>query len=169
MFIGAKIAPVILMLTLGDKTESKTVSQRAGDVEGTTAATKAAGGTADACIPVVLRFFADQINDAAGIENSVQQRGRAFQHLNAIGGGIHAQPLIAADTVDKYRAVRVDAKAAFDKAVLCATQGITLSHAADEFHRIIDAFNLKVVNDLRRDDADGLRHVTERSGCFTPR
>ena len=148
MFVAAEVTPVILVLALGDQAEGEAAAQRAGHIDAAAAAAEAVGGAANAGVPVILRFFADQVDDAAGAEDAIQQRSGTFQHLDAIGGGVHAQPLVAAHAVDEHRTVGVNPKAAFNEAILGAAERVALGDAADEFHRVIDAFDLEVVNHL---------------------
>ncbi len=58
----------------GHKTKSKTIAEWPGDVDSPAAAAKTVSGTANAGVPVILRFFADEVDDAARAENTIQQR-----------------------------------------------------------------------------------------------
>ncbi|MNF05090.1 hypothetical protein D3C80_2047420 [compost metagenome] len=96
-------------------------------------------------MPVVLRFFADDVDHAARILDAVQQRSRAFQHFNALGGGIEIQPLAAAHAVAVNGAVRVGTETAAHKAIFGARQRVAFGDTADKTHRIGQACGLIVL------------------------
>ena len=114
---------------------------------------------------VVLRQFrllADHVDHAARVLNAIQQRGRAFEHFDAINRGVHATALHDRHAVAHDRAVAVVAETAGHHRILRAAQGVALGDAADVGQCIIEIARRLIADDLRRDDVDGLRDFLQR-------
>ena len=171
--VTAEIAPVVLADAVADEAIGKAlVADRTGNVEqAVSAGFRGAEGRAeqrDRAVLVELRPLADGVDDAAGIHDAVEQRGRPLQHLDAFDRGIEAAALHQRHAVAHDRAVAVVAEAAADHRVLAAGERVGLGDAGDVDERIVDVARELVLQHLRGHDVDGLRGI-ERRGAAAQR
>lgn len=103
------------------------------------------------------RLFGDDIDDAAGVHDAVEQRGRALQHLDALGRRVECPALHDRHTIMHDRAVAVAAKAALQDGVLRGRERVALGDPADIGQHIVQIAGPLVPDDLGRHDVDRLR------------
>ncbi|MOA24401.1 hypothetical protein D3C78_1450760 [compost metagenome] len=111
---------------------------------------------------MVLGLLADQVDQPARFQGAIEQRGRALEHLDALGGGVEIARQVAAHAIAQDRAVGVAAEAALDEAVLGTSQGVALGHATDEFHGLVQRADPVVLESLRGHHLQRLRLFLER-------
>ena len=160
---GAEITPVILVLIFARQAirQARAVN-RAGNINLSGAAAKAGRGSGEGTAEGLLRAFGDDVNQAARIENAVERRGRAFQHLYALGCGIKAARQHGAQAVGHDRAVAVRAKSAAHEGILRTAQGVGLHHVADVIERFIQRGGMLILKHFIADGIDHLRDVQHR-------
>ena len=165
--MSAEIAPIIFVDMIHHHAIGQPgIAQCARAVEGAAAAVLAVAvgrpGVGQGVVLRQFRFLADQIDHAARVLNTVQQRCRAFEHFDAIDRGVHATPLHDRHAVAHDRAVAVITEAAGHHRILGAAQRVALGDAADVGQRVVEIARRLIANDLRRDDIDGLRDFLKR-------
>ncbi|MNM61434.1 hypothetical protein D3C81_727350 [compost metagenome] len=166
--VHAEVAPVILILVIDDQAVGEVaVAECAGAVETTTAAMLAAAvgrATHRQCVVLLqLWALADHVDDPAWVLDAIQQRGRAFEHFDALGAGIQATALHDGHAITHDRAVAVVTKAALHHGVGGAAKVVALGDAADVGQGVIEVAWGLVANDLCRDHVDGLGDVLVRA------
>jgi hypothetical protein len=171
--MATEIAPIVLADAVADEAIGQSaVADRAGDVEGAVSATSGVGvgrtEQRDRAVLVQLRTLADGVDDAAGIHDAAEQRGRTLQHLDALDGGVEAAALHQRHAVAHDRAVAVVTEAAAKHGVLGAGERVGLDDAVAIDQRVIEIPGQLVLQHLLRHDVDRLRRV-ERRGATAQR
>ena len=138
-FVFTEIAPVILILIFADQSVRQICAfDGAGDVDAAGAAAKAGGGPGNRTGELPLRPFSDDVDQPAGVEDTVQRRGGPLQDFHPFGGGVKAARQHGAQAVGHDRAVAVGAEAAAGKGVLGTAEGVGLHHVSDVIQRLIE-------------------------------
>jgi len=96
----------------------------------------------------VFGTLADDVDQPTWFQGTIKQRRWPLEHLDPLGGGVEVARQVAAHAIAQSRPVGVGTKAAFDEAILSTGQCVALCHAANEFHRIVQRSDLKVLDGL---------------------
>src|SRR5678816_2531111 len=96
--MAPEIAPIVFADAITDEAIGEAaIADRAGDIDRAVGAALVAGvGRAEQGHRAILIEFgalADRVDDAAGIHDAVEQRGRPLQHFDALDRGIEAAAL----------------------------------------------------------------------------
>ena len=138
-FVFTKIAPVILILVFPNQPVRQIRAfDGAGDVEAAGTAAKAGGRRGNRTRELPLRPFGDDVDQPAGVEDTVQRRSWPLQDFHPFGGGVKTAWQHGAQTVGHDRAVAVGAEAAAGKGVLGTAEGVGLHHVSDVIQRLIE-------------------------------
>ena len=159
----AKVAPVVFILIFADDpVRQPRPFDGPGDVKLAAAAAKAGGGRRNRAAEGFLRAFGHHVNQPAGVENAVQRRGRAFQHLHALGGGVEAARQDGAQPVGHNGTVAVGAETAAGKGVLGAAEGIGLHDVSDVIQRLVERGDVLIFQHPIADGVNHLRDIQQR-------
>ena len=162
----AEVAPVLLV----DLVHHQAISQ-AGGADGAGGIQRGAravlavaiGGAEHGDGVVLLKHgpLADDVDHAARIHDAVQQRGRALEHLHAVGRRVEPAALYQGHAVVHHRAIAIAAKAALHDGVLRAGQRIALGDAADIAERVVQVAGTLIAQRLGRHHVHHLRRVEQ--------
>ncbi|SLX47195.1 Uncharacterised protein [Klebsiella quasipneumoniae] len=162
-FVFTKVAPVILILIFADQPVRQIRAfDGSGDVDAAGAAAKAGGGPGNRTGELPLRTFGDDVDQPAGIENTVQRRGGSLQDFHPFGGGVKAARQHGAQAVGHDRAVAVSAEAAAGKSVLGAAKGVGLHHVGYVIQRLIERGGVLIFENPIADGIHHLRNIQQR-------
>ncbi|GJE60691.1 hypothetical protein MPOCJGCO_2805 [Methylobacterium trifolii] len=163
LVLGAEVAPVFLVAVLGDEAVGEVGARdRPGLVHLDPAAVEARAPGLEVAGLDEARLLGDDVDEPARIEDAVERRGRALEHLDPLRGRHEGPRQRRAQSVAQDRAVAVVAEAPADEGVLGAAQRVGLGDARDVDERLVQRPHGLVLQHLLGDDGDRLRHLDQR-------